>query len=135
MADGMEGIDVVTVTAWFADRIENLVTPLNFELLAGGHSNLTYLVTDGAGRAMSLRRPPLGHRACKAAHDMGREHKIISALKGSSVPVATTVDLCTDHSVNDAPFTLWIMWQDRCCTTTMPPSTLARMIARALVCM
>ena len=103
MADGMEGIDVVAVTAWFADRVENLVTPLDFELLAGGHSNLTYLVTDGAGRSYVLRRPPLGH-VLQSAHDMGREHKIISALKGSSVPVATTVDLCTDHSVNDAPF-------------------------------
>ena len=103
MADGMEGIDVVAVTAWFADRVENLVTPLDFELLAGGHSNLTYRVTDGAGRAYVLRRPPLGH-VLQSAHDMGREHKIISALKGSSVPVATTVDLCTDHSVNDAPF-------------------------------
>ena len=50
MADGMEGIDVVAVTAWFADRVENLVTPLDFELLAGGHSNLTYRVTDEAGR-------------------------------------------------------------------------------------
>ena len=70
MADGMEGIDVVAVTAWFADRIENLVTPLNFELLAGGHSNLTYLVTDGAGRSYVLRRPPLGH-VLQSAHDMG----------------------------------------------------------------
>lgn len=103
MADGMEGIDVVAVTAWFADRVENLVTPLDFELLAGGHSNLTYRVTDGAGRTYVLRRPPLGH-VLQSAHDMGREHKIISALQGSSVPVATTVDLCSDHSVNDAPF-------------------------------
>ena len=103
MADGMEGIDVVAVTAWFADRVENLVTPLDFELLAGGHSNLTYRVTDGAGRTYVLRRPPLGH-VLQSAHDMGREHKIISALQGSSVPVATTVDLCSDDSVNDAPF-------------------------------
>ncbi len=51
MADGMEGIDVVAVTAWFADRVENLATPLDFELLAGGHSNLTYRVTDGGGGA------------------------------------------------------------------------------------
>ncbi|RZO84080.1 MAG: phosphotransferase family protein [OM182 bacterium] len=103
MADGLEGIDVVAVTAWLADRLENLETPLDFELLAGGHSNLTYRVTDGAANTYVLRRPPLGH-VLQSAHDMGREHKIIFALQGSSVPVATTVGLCADDSVNDAPF-------------------------------
>ena len=103
MADGLEGIDVVAVTAWLADRLENLETPLDFELLAGGHSNLTYRVTDAAANTYVLRRPPLGH-VLQSAHDMGREHKIIFALQGSSVPVATTVGLCADDSVNDAPF-------------------------------
>ena len=103
MADGLEGIDVVAVTAWLADRLENLETPLDFELLAGGHSNLTYRVTDGSANTYVLRRPPLGH-VLQSAHDMGREHKIIFALQGSSVPVATTVGLCADDSVNDAPF-------------------------------
>ncbi len=38
------------------------------------------------------------------AHDMGREHKIISAIGGSGVPVPEALGLCTDESVNDAPF-------------------------------
>ena len=33
---------------------------------------------------------------------MGREHKIITALAGSQVPVASTIGLCSDLSVNDA---------------------------------
>jgi aminoglycoside phosphotransferase (APT) family kinase protein len=99
----IEGVDVVAVTAWLADRVENLATPLEFELLAGGHSNLTYRVTDQSGGAYVLRRPPLGH-VLQSAHDMGREHKIVSALQNSTVPVATTVGLCSDVSVNDAPF-------------------------------
>ena len=103
MADGLEGIDRVAVPAWLADRLENLETPLDFELLAGGHSNLTYRVTDAAAKTYVLRRPPLGH-VLQSAHDMGREHKIIFALQGSAVPVATTVGLCVDDSVNDAPF-------------------------------
>ena len=103
MSDGLEGIDVVAVTAWLADRLEHLETPLDFELLAGGHSNLTYRVTDAAANTYVLRRPPLGH-VLQSAHDMGREHKIIFALQGSSVPVATTVGLCADDWVNDAPF-------------------------------
>lgn len=102
-AEGIEGIDTVAVTVWLAERIEGLVTPLDFELLAGGHSNLTYRVTDQNGAAFVLRRPPLGH-VLKSAHDMGREHKIVDALQGSAVPVATTVGMCSDVSVNEAPF-------------------------------
>jgi aminoglycoside phosphotransferase (APT) family kinase protein len=99
----IEGIDTVAVTAWLAERIDGLATPLDFELLAGGHSNLTYRVTDQNGAAYVLRRPPLGH-VLQSAHDMGREHKIVEALQGSTVPVATTVGMCSDVSVNDAPF-------------------------------
>ena len=50
-----------------------------------------------------LRRPPLGH-VLQSAHDMGREHKIVEALQGSTVPVATTAGMCSDVSVNDAPY-------------------------------
>ena len=35
---------------------------------------------------------------------MGREHRIISALRRPSVPVAPAVGLCEDDSVNGAPF-------------------------------
>jgi aminoglycoside phosphotransferase (APT) family kinase protein len=99
----IEGIDVVAVTAWLAERVPSLQTPLDFELLAGGHSNLTYRVKDASGAVYVLRRPPLGH-VLQSAHDMGREHKIVSALKGSTVPVAGTEGLCSDNAVNDAPF-------------------------------
>ena len=45
-----------------------------------------------------LRRPPLGH-VLATAHDMGREHKIISALGPTDVPVAPALGLCTDDEV------------------------------------
>ncbi len=79
------------------------VPPFSFELIAGGRSNLTYAVTDAAGRHVVLRRPPLGH-VLATAHDMAREHRIISALVGTAVPVPTTLALCTDTEVNGAPF-------------------------------
>ena len=50
-----------------------------------------------------LRRPPLG-QVLATAHDMGREHTIISALGPTDVPVPATIGLCTDDSVNGAPF-------------------------------
>ncbi len=64
---------------------------------------MTYKVTDAAGRAWVLRRPPLGH-VLATAHDMGREHRIISALGRTDVPVPPAIGLCTDESVNGAPF-------------------------------
>ena len=50
-----------------------------------------------------LRRPPLG-QVLATAHDMGREHTIISALGPTDVPVAPALGLCTDEAVNGAPF-------------------------------
>ena len=57
----VKGIEDKPVTEWLAARVQNLETPLEFELITGGHSNLTYKVTDQAGRRWVLRRPPLGH--------------------------------------------------------------------------
>jgi aminoglycoside phosphotransferase (APT) family kinase protein len=99
----LRGIDEARVTAWFEANIADAQGPLSFELIAGGHSNLTFGVVDAEGHHFVLRRPPLGH-VLATAHDMGREHRIISALSGTDVPVAPALGLCTDESVNGAPF-------------------------------
>ncbi len=98
-----EGIDRAGVEAWFAANVEGAEPPLSFERISGGHSNLTYGVADAAGRRWALRRPPLGKRL-GSAHDMGREHKVVSALGATAVPVAPVVGLCQDDAVNGAPF-------------------------------
>ena len=99
----MEGIEEEKVTAWLVERIDGLQPPLQFSLIAGGHSNLTYRFVDQAGAAYVLRRPPLGN-VLESAHDMGREHRIIAALQDSEVPVAPALGLCSDPAVNGAPF-------------------------------
>ena len=99
----MDGIDVPKVTAWFEANIADVKAPLEFTLIAGGRSNLTFKVTDAAGNAYVLRRPPLGH-VLPTAHDMGREHRIISALGPTDVPVAPALGYCDDNDVNGAPF-------------------------------
>ena len=101
--DAPKGIDVARVTAWFQEHAADVAPPLAFDLIAGGRSNLTYRVTDAEGRAWVLRRPPLG-QVLATAHDMGREHRIISALAPTDVPVAPVIGLCEDDAVNGAPF-------------------------------
>jgi aminoglycoside phosphotransferase (APT) family kinase protein len=97
------GINAANITRWLLERVPDLVEPLHFELITGGRSNLTNNVTDAESRRWVLRRPPLGH-VLATAHDMGREVRIITALRDTSVPVAPVVGFCEDTDVNDAPF-------------------------------
>jgi aminoglycoside phosphotransferase (APT) family kinase protein len=101
--DAPAGIDAPRVDAWLAAHVPGATAPFRYELIAGGHSNLTFAVFDSAGNRFVLRRPPLSH-ALASAHDMAREHRIISALRESAVPVAPALGLCTDETVNGSPF-------------------------------
>ncbi|MFJ5839340.1 phosphotransferase family protein [Streptomyces shenzhenensis] len=76
--------------------------PLSGRLIEGGRSNLTYAVTDGTSTWV-VRRPPLGH-VLATAHDMAREHRVISALHPTRVPVPRPLLLCEDPEVLGAPF-------------------------------
>jgi len=98
-----QGIDRDGVEGWFRENVAAARLPLSFERISGGHSNLTYGVRDSVDGRWALRRPPLGKRL-GSAHDMGREHKVVSALASTPVPVAPVVGLCEDESVNEAPF-------------------------------
>ena len=99
----MQGIDVAPVTEWLVSNVVGAVAPFTFELIAGGRSNLTFKVTAADGQRFVLRRPPLGH-VLATAHDMAREHRIITAVGRSSVPVPLALGLCADEAVNGAPF-------------------------------
>src|SRR5690606_26445671 len=97
------GIEAGPVTDWFRREVTRAQPPLCFRVISGGLSNLTYEVTDGAGERWVLRRPPLGARL-GSAHDMGREYRVISALRGSGVPVSPVTGYCEDEAVTGAPF-------------------------------
>jgi aminoglycoside phosphotransferase (APT) family kinase protein len=75
---------------------------LRAELISGGRSNLTFLVSDDASKWV-LRRPPL-HGLTPSAHDMAREYRVVAALKDTPVPVARAVTMRNDDSVLGAPF-------------------------------
>jgi len=99
----VRGIEERKVSAWLDANIADVSGPYEFALIAGGRSNLTYRVQPTTGDAFVLRRPPLGH-VLATAHDMSREHKLITAIGKTNVPVPRTLGLCTDVEVNDAPF-------------------------------
>ena len=96
------GIDEANVSTWMSENV-NAIAPMTFELIAGGRSNLTYRVVDANGTAFALRRPPTSH-VLPTAHDMVREHTVISALFPLGVPVAEPLGLCVDEEVNERPF-------------------------------
>lgn len=101
----LPGLDVPAVTAWLqAARPGVFAGPTVATLIAGGRSNLTYLLEDGQQRAV-LRRPPLGH-VLATAHDMLREYRVISALARTGVPVPQVLAACPDPDVTGAPFYL-----------------------------
>lgn len=99
----MQGIDEQKVEAWITANITSLRAPFRYELIAGGRSNLTFKGTDADGTLFVLRRPPLGN-VLESAHNMEREHTIISAIGPTPVPVAETLGVCGDPDVNGAPF-------------------------------
>ncbi len=71
--DSTVGIHADRVTEWLRANIQDAKPPFSFEIIKGGHSNLTFRVDDAANNAFVLRRPPLG-AVIATAHDMAREH-------------------------------------------------------------
>ncbi len=70
----------------------------------GGYSNLTYLLTI-AGKDYVLRRPPVGAKAIKGGHDMGREFRVLSALgEAGYAKMPAPVAYCDDETVLGCPF-------------------------------
>ncbi|HZN20602.1 MAG TPA: phosphotransferase family protein [Micromonosporaceae bacterium] len=99
------GLDLARLREFLeGERPEFAAGPLSASVVAGGRSNLTYLVRAGE-RELVLRRPPLGH-VLATAHDMGREFRVISALAGTAVPVPGALLLCPEPDVLGAPFYL-----------------------------
>jgi aminoglycoside phosphotransferase (APT) family kinase protein len=95
------GLRLEALARHLAGELEGFdaAVPLEPRLLTGGRSNVTYVLN---GRWV-LRRPPLGN-VMPSAHDMGREHRVLSGLTRAGFPVPRPLHLCTDESVIGAPF-------------------------------
>jgi aminoglycoside phosphotransferase (APT) family kinase protein len=98
-ADARKGeeLDGERLRSYLASHLEagaNEITILQFP---AGSSNLTYLISVD-GREYVLRRPPFGNTV-KSAHDMHREHKVLSKLSAVYPPAPKPILFCDDTSV------------------------------------
>ena len=98
-----EELDTAALAAWLRARLVEIADDASIavEQFPAGHSNLTYLVRVGE-REVVIRRPPFGSEV-KSAHDMGREHALLSALAGR-FPVPRPLGYEPDRAVLGAPF-------------------------------
>jgi aminoglycoside phosphotransferase (APT) family kinase protein len=103
MKEDIIGIDVPAVTKWFEGHLPGTKPPLDFHLITGGHSNLTYKVSDRSANVYILRRPPI-KQLSKYAHDVRREFRVMLALAKSRVPVPPVAGFCPDPAVTGAHF-------------------------------
>lgn len=78
--------------------------PLDAQLIAGGRSNLTYKLTDGAS-VWVMRTPPLTGRT-PSAHDVAREFKVTAALSQAGYPVPRPVAHRADEAEIGVPYAI-----------------------------
>lgn len=106
MADrnhSLPGYNVDEVEAWIGEHVSGLMPPFEWTQLIGGHSNLTYKLTDKHGNKAVVRRPPEGELLPKA-HDMSREWALISALHPTNVPAPPPLGFCESPEITGAWF-------------------------------
>lgn len=96
-----EELDAAKLDAWLEGEL-GLSGPLSVTQFPSGHSNLTYLLEKGE-RELVLRRPPFGAQI-KSAHDMGREHRVLSGLSSAWAKAPAPVGICEDESVLGCTF-------------------------------
>jgi aminoglycoside phosphotransferase (APT) family kinase protein len=97
-----EELDVCRLVPYLEAHIPGLEGEVEVRQFPAGHSNLTYLVRF-ENRELVLRRPPTGRKP-KSGHDMGREHRVLSALYGTFPYCPQPLLLCDDETIAGCPF-------------------------------
>ena len=87
-------IDAVALERFLSAHLPGFEGPLQVRQFEGGQSNPTYLLQAG-GRDYVLRKKPPG-ALLPSAHQIEREHRVMHALGGTSVPVPPILLVCDD---------------------------------------
>ena len=100
-----EALDTARLLPFLAETLPGAAGVPEMFRFAGGHANLTYLLRYASGEEYILRRAPLG-KVAPGAHDMRREHTVLSRL-GDVFPLAPrSLLLCEDASLIGAIFVI-----------------------------
>ncbi|WP_018620538.1 phosphotransferase family protein [Spirosoma luteum] len=97
-----EELDLATLNKYLEQNAPDIGNILEVRQFPGGFSNLTYWLKT-ANREYVLRRPPAGANI-KGGHDMGREFRVLSLLKGHYNKIPELVIYCGAPDVLGAPF-------------------------------
>jgi aminoglycoside phosphotransferase (APT) family kinase protein len=125
-----EGLDLDALGPWLAARGLADPSPLEAVRLAGGLSNVTYLVTQG-DRSLVVRRPPLGH-VMPTAHDMGREFTVLGGVTRGGFPAPRPLAYCDDDTVIGARFLVMEYVEGRIISSESAAADLSEVEADAL---
>jgi aminoglycoside phosphotransferase (APT) family kinase protein len=104
-SDHLPGIDLRLAGGWVEGLGIGATGPFTAAQIGHGKSNLTYMLTDAKGSQWVLRRPPLG-KLLPSAHDVAREHRVISALVETPVPVPVPIALRPPDAALEVPLLL-----------------------------
>jgi len=107
-------LPAAALAAYLEAHVTGFRGPLTATKFKGGQSNPTYLIEAASGRYVLRRKPP--GKLLASAHAVDREFRVLSALsdagragaalRGSSVPVAQPLHLCTDDAIVGSMFYL-----------------------------
>ncbi|SFC40040.1 phosphotransferase family protein [Spirosoma endophyticum] len=131
-----EELDLTRLNAYLYEQAPDMGLVLDVRQFSGGFSNLTYWLKTATGEYV-LRRPPAGANI-KGGHDMGREFRVLSLLKGHYDKIPEPVVYCESTGVLGVPFYIMervpgiILRAPMAPTLNLAPA-LMRQLAEALV--
>ncbi|MEM7656438.1 MAG: phosphotransferase family protein [Bacteroidota bacterium] len=117
-----EELPLEALNAYLSQQLESFEGISALKQFPGGYSNLTYFLQSG-DQEYVLRRPPFGANI-KSAHDMGREYKVLSHLKGHYDKIPMPFLHCEDEAIIGAPFYLMERVQGVIMRPSRPPKPL-----------
>lgn len=98
----MHRFDIGRLERYLADHIDGFRPPMTVRQFEGGQSNPTFLLEAGAKQWVLRKKPP--GQLLPSAHQVEREHRVMSALQDSGVPVPKMLHACNDTSVMGTEF-------------------------------
>lgn len=126
-----EEVNSFEIETFLKDHFSGLTGELTIQQFPSGHSNLTYLLKIGENEFV-LRRPPFGTKA-KSAHDMGREFRMLKALRPVFPYCPRPLVYTDDTSIIGCPFYIMERIQGIILRKDLPAGmTLTRVQARDL---